>query len=757
MQASSSEIRAGLIGNPNCGKSSIFNTLTGLNQHVGNFPGITVDKKVGIVKLPNSTFIELIDFPGCYSLYPNSDDEKVVVSVLSNPADPDYPDFVIYVVDATDMDRQFLLASQIRDLGIPVLMILSMKDLADERGIKIDTRQIEQEFGFPILQYSNKTRENLPLIKDYLFAFRSYLLPSRHRRKKHRGLQAGRINPPTEVKEDCGCLEDTHCIMHSENMEKLGRYFSETIRVPYYTLSSTEKRIAGAIDKTIFAHTPYQALIQIHHSDWLSHLDPEVKKHIADIKLKENFNSIASQIDETLFRYQQFTPVIKKAIQASSPLEKTLTDRIDGVVTHKVFGPLIFFTLMFLIFQAIFSWASYPMELIDQAFSWMGTLSRNLLADNWFSRLLSDGIIAGVGGVMVFIPQIFFLFLIIGIMEEVGYMSRAVYMFDRIMQRFGLNGRSLVSLISGGACAIPAIMSARTIGNRKERLITIMVTPLISCSARIPVYTLLIGFAVPDIHYGIFNARGLAFMGLYLLGIGMALGASLAMKYLLASSGRSYLMLPMPEYKQPQLKNIGLFVKEKLGAFILEAGKIILLVSVILWALASYGPTEKMQMAELEARQFAQTQQWSEAETNNFIASEKIKSSYAGQIGKWIEPAIRPLGFDWKIGIALLTSFAAREVFVGTMATIYSIGSDSPEHSIQQKMATEINLKTGEKVYSIATSWSLLIFYVFALQCMSTLAITRRETRSWKWPLIQFLYLGTLAYLGSFTIYHLLS
>jgi ferrous iron transport protein B len=755
MQGSRNEIRAGLIGNPNCGKTSLFNNLTGLNQHVGNFPGITVDKKVGIVKLPNSTFIELLDFPGCYSLYPNSSDEKVVVDILSNPDNSDYPDFIIYVVDATDVERQFLLATQIRDLGLPVLMILTMKDLADERGMQIDTERIENEFGFPVLFYSNKTRENFDQIKEYLFAFRNLLLPGKT------GNQAPRkrkwYKQQTENQQQCDCHTGRRCIMHSKHVEELELQLKNQKNNPYYRLTPKEFDIVGKFREALNANTPYQRLIQIHHSEWLQHISVDLREQIRKEKEKIGFNSISFQIEETLNRYQKFTPVIKDTVRKSQPLGKSLTDRIDSVITHKVFGPLIFFSLMFLIFQAIFTWAAYPMDLIDQGFQWLSFQTKSVLPSGWVSNLIIEGVFAGVGGVMVFIPQIFFLFLMIGVMEEIGYMSRAVYMFDRVMQKFGLNGRSLVSLISGGACAIPAIMSARTIGNRKERFITILVTPLISCSARIPVYTLLIGFAVPDISYGIFNAQGLAFMGLYLLGIIMALLAAFVMKYLFHQSGNSYLMLSLPEYKQPQFRNIAYFVKEKLGAFIWEAGKIILLISIVLWALASYGPGDTMSQAENDAMVRAEANDMTAEETKNYIASKKIEASYAGHLGKWIEPAIKPLGFDWKIGIAIITSFAAREVFVGTMATIYSIGTDSPESSIKQRMATEVNYETGEKVYSPATSWSLLIFYVFALQCMSTLAITKRETNSWKWPMIQFSYLGILAYLSSFMIFQLLS
>jgi ferrous iron transport protein B len=525
---------------------------------------------------------------------------------------------------------------------------------------------------------------------------------------------------------------------------------------PYYTLTPAEHDIIGFFKDELPGQTPYQRLIQVHHSDWLSYLPADLKEKISQRKKEAGFNSISHQIEETLNRYQRFTPVIKNAVHRAHPVEQSLTDKIDRVITNKVFGPILFFLLMFIIFQAIFTWAAYPMDLIDAGFQSLSNWISDVLPSGWFTDLIVEGVIPGIGGVMVFIPQIFFLFLMIGIMEEIGYMSRAVYMFDRVMQRFGLNGRSLVSLISGGACAIPAIMSARTIGNQKERLITIMVTPLISCSARIPVYTILIGFAVPDVKYGPFHAQGIAFMGLYLLGIIMALVAALAMKYIFKNEGRSYLMLSLPEYKQPQLQNIAYFVKEKVGAFIWEAGKIILMISVVLWAMASYGPGDAMNNAEENAVVYALENQMTAEDSRNYIASKKIEASFAGHLGKWIEPAIKPLGFDWKIGIALITSFAAREVFVGTMATIYSIGSDSDESSVKQRMGREINYETGEKVYSPATSWSLLIFYVFALQCMSTLAITKRETNSWKWPILQFLYLGLLAYLGSFAVYQLL-
>ncbi|HAQ36963.1 MAG TPA: ferrous iron transport protein B [Saprospirales bacterium] len=745
-----SQIKAGLIGNPNSGKSSLFNNLTGLNQHVSNFPGITVDKKTGIVKLPHSTYIEIIDFPGCYSLYPNSGEEKLVVEILSNPDHPDYPDFIIFVVDATDVRRQLLLATQIRDLGLPVLMVMTMKDLADKRGMQYDTKGMSMELGFPTLLTSNISGEGLDELKDYLFAFRKVLI---------KGEKA--------ILVDKSWGEDFHLkpgeSHHKPELQQLiikqtdKTSSEERNNAVFYSLNAPEKAIVEPLRHRLSASTDYQALIQIHHSEWLEHLTPEVKAEIAESKRQLGFKSIPLQIDETLQRYNLFSPLVNSFLTLKTQKGPGKTDFLDRVITHKVFGPLIFFMIMLLVFQIIFSWAELPMTWIESAFGSLGAWTESVLPAGWFSDLIVQGVIPGVGGVMVFIPQIFLLFLMIGIMEEIGYMSRVVYMFDQIMKQFGLNGRSLISLISGGACAIPAIMSTRTISQQKERLITILITPLISCSARIPVYTLLIGFAVPDVQVYIFNARGLAFMGLYVLGILMAFISAIVMKYVIKAKERSFLMLSLPEYKRPRIKNISLFVREKVGAFIIQAGKIILLISIVLWALASYGPTEKMDQAEKLAISYGKVNGFDEAETGNLIAAKKIEASYAGHLGKFIEPAIKPLGFDWKIGIALITSFAAREVFVGTMATIYAIGSESENLSVSQKMAADVNLTTGEKVYSPATSWSLLIFYVFALQCLSTIAITRRETGSWKWPIVQFLYMGVLAYAGSYFVFQLLS
>ncbi len=697
--------KVALIGNPNSGKTSLFNSLTGLHQHVANFPGVTVDKKIAKYQIDNNLTIELIDFPGTYSLYPNSDDEKVVAEILSNPVNDDYPDSIVYVMDPFALKREMLLLTQLKDIGIPIVVVLTMKDLVEKRKLDLNIKKLEEIIGNKVIFFSNKTKANIDEIRLAL---------------------KQSINNP---KDNQRC----------------------------YMLNSDEKSIVATFSNRLNFNTDYQALLQIHHSDWLKYQNKYLKKEIKEYKNNHDFKSLSFQINETLDRYGFFSKEISKIAIKDKTKKETITDKIDNVITHRVLGPIIFFIVMLLLFQAIFSWAELPMNLLESGFSSLSTFIKSNFAESWFTGLLADGIIPGLAGVLVFIPQIFLLFLIIGLLEEIGYMSRVVYMFDDLMKKFGMNGRSIIALISGGACAVPAIMSTRTINNWKERLITIMVTPLISCSARIPVYTLLVVFAVPDTHIGVFNARGLVLMGLYLLGLAMTLVSSMVMKYIIKSKGRSYLMITLPEYKRPLIKNIAIFVKEKVGAFVFVAGKIILIVSIILWFAASYGPSGAMDTAEKDAIEISTGKNLSKEEMSNLKASERLEHSYIGILGKAIEPAIKPLGFDWKIGIALITSFAAREVFVGTLATIYSVGSTDDGMKVSEQMAKDINIRTGEKTYNQAVAWSLLLFYVFALQCMSTIAVVRKETNSWKWPIIQFLYMGFLAYFFSFLVYNFLN
>ncbi|HUR31113.1 MAG TPA: ferrous iron transport protein B, partial [Saprospiraceae bacterium] len=661
-------------------------------QHVGNYPGVTVDKKTGSLDLGINNDVTILDLPGAYSMYPTSKDERIVIRqfLTSSPK----PDLVLYVADVSQLEKQILLLTQIIDLGHPVILALNM---ADVPGITIQTQYLEEHLKIPIVLISGKTGMGVAALKIQM---------------------ASMLNSELNQTE------------------------------PYYKFTEQEKQLIELNKDTVDVPTPYGSLLTLHHFQWLDNTTEAAKKDIKEKNEKLGFNPIQSQIHETMVRYDKFTPVIKKALHLDeSGAGAKMTDKIDRWVMHPVLGSIIFFLLMLLIFQAIFAWATWPMDFIEYTMGRLSLFIRAVLPAGWIVDLINDGLLAGLTGILVFIPQIAILFLFIGILEEIGYMARAVSMFDMMMRKFGLNGRSIVALVSGGACAIPAIMSTRNISNWKERLITIMVTPFISCSARIPVYAILIGFAVPQGRLWGFEQQGLALMGLYGIGIVAALTAAYILKKLLHSEDRSFLMIELPVYRPPVGKNLFYLVYEKTKSFVVGAGKIILIISLVLWFLASFGPgnldpktSDNSQDNNLEER-----------------GRPQLKDSYAGIMGKWIEPAIAPLGFDWKIGISLITSFAAREVFVGTMATIYSIEDDSDVSSIRTRMAADKNEITGQPIYNAATTWSLLIFYAFAMQCMSTLAIVKRETRSWKWPVIQFFMMTGLAYLTSWAVYQILS
>ena len=698
-----------LLGNPNSGKSSIFNLLTGLRQKVGNFPGVTVDKKLGTTHLKDNISATIIDFPGTYSLYPTSKDETIVINTFSNPKDKNYPDAVIYIADVTKLEPQLLLFTQIRDLGLPIVLVLNMIDLARKEGLSYDAEKLSKLLQVPVVAVSGRSGENIEELKH--------------------------------IAADL-CLQKT-----------------QTLKT-FYNFSKKEEQLVGDLQTDFNIDNPYRALIYAHHSDKMPFLSDAEKSQIEKLCKKHEFEPFNLQIRETMQRYDKFTPFIRQTLQKTTDDSEndTLTDKLDRIFTHKFFGPLIFLLLMFLVFQAIFAWSEYPMMLIETAFGFAGETLQQILPEGWITSLVVDGILAGLGGILIFIPQIAILFFLISILEEVGYMARAVFIFDRLMQKFGLNGRSIVALVSGGACAIPAVMSTRTISNWKERLITIMVTPLISCSARIPVYTVLVGFVVPSVTvWGIFNAQGLVFTGLYLLGIVAALVSAWVFKLILQTEESSFLMIELPQYHAPMIKNVLLIVKERVMTFTIEAGKVIMVISIILWVLASYGPSNKMELAEQNALEVAAQKNLDEIATADLVASKQIEASFAGHLGKFIEPAIAPLGFDWKMGIALITSFAAREVFVGTMATIYSIGSVDEESTVRDRLAKATHPDTGLPVYTMATSLSLLIFYVFAMQCMSTLAVVKRETKSWKWAAIQFMYMTAMAYFGSLIVFQVFS
>lgn len=714
MDSDAKSLKIALIGNPNSGKSTVFNQLTGLRQKTGNFPGVTVDLKEGNLRFPSGQEAMLVDFPGTYSLYPTSSDEKLVSAVLANPHDVYFPDAVLYIADVTHLEKHLLLLTQLLDLGLPIMMALNMADAAEALGIKVNVAKISEALDIPVLLVSGRT-----------------------------GLNIMKLN-----------LE----------LEKLIKKVPDKPRRPFYDFSPSEKQVAEAIRLNLKEENPYRALQLAHHHQWLPFLQSAEKEMLATIVETKNFQSLRSQVDETLERFDRFTPIVQSTIQQPPTFPNTPTDRIDAVLTHKWAGPIIFFAVMMLIFQAIFDWSVYPMDWIESGFSALTDYLQTHLPAHWTTELLTDGILAGLSGIMVFVPQIALLFLLVTILEEVGYMARVVFMFDKTMRRFGMNGRSVVALIGGSACAVPAIMSSRTIGNWKERLITVLVTPFISCSARIPVYLVLIGLAVPKVKIGGFlSAQSLVFGAMYALGVIAAFLSGWAMKRWLHTREHSFLAIELPVYRIPYWKNVWLTMWEKVTAFIIGAGKIILIVSVALWALSRFGPGNAIETARTEAITHAATLQLDTIHTEDFIKQRELEASWAGQMGKAIEPAIRPLGYDWKIGIALLTSFAAREVFTGTLAVLYNMGSSESDindrtdneakATLREKMRRETFRDSGKPVYSFATALSLLVFYALAMQCMSTLAVVRRETGSWKWAFFQFVFMSTLAYLCAWIVY----
>ncbi len=696
-------LRIALLGNPNCGKSTLFNQLTGLRQKTGNFTGVTVDKKEGSLTLPGGQKIRLTDLPGTYSLHPTSKDERIVCSILANPADADFPDVILYVADVTNLEKHLLLLTQVMDLGLPTVLALNMIDLAEKEGMRVNTEKLSAALNIPVVAISAREGQNLGALKN-----------------------------------------------------EIGRIFIENEPVlPFYKLTKRESEIAEIAAQNFPVKPSYRALLWVHHHDWLPFLTENERNTLHAIGETKQFHSLRAQIDETLDRFDRFTPIVREAVRRFPTGLESKSDRLDRVLTHRFWGPLIFFFSMMVVFQAIYSWAELPMNWIESSFGSLTDFIKKNLAENWATDLLTDGILAGLSGILVFIPQIALLFFLISVLEEMGYMARVMFMFDKLMQRFGLSGRSIVALISSGACAVPAIMSTRTIGNWKERMATIFVTPFIPCSARLPVYAVLIGVAVPKITVGgIVSLQAMVFMGMYIFGIVVALLAAFVLTRMMGTRERSFLMVEMPVYRLPDWRNVGLTVLEKVRAFVMEAGKVILLISLILWGLARFGPPNAMQKAEREAMDFSTKNNLSEAETDDLIASKKLEASWAGQSGKLIEPAIKPLGYDWKIGIALIMSFAAREVFVGTMATIYSVGSAGDDDApVREKMAAARWAGSGEPVYTLPASLSLLVFYALAMQCMSTMAVVRRETGSWKWPIAQFLVMGGLAYLMAWMVF----
>ena len=736
----SENINVALIGNPNTGKTSVFNQLTGLKQKVGNYPGITVEKKQGVCKLPNGTKANILDLPGTYSLNTTSLDESVVVELLLNKNNKDYPDVAVVISDVENLKRNLLLFTQIKDLKIPSILVINMSDRMSRKGISLDVSALEQKLDTKIALVSTRKGQGIDQIKSLIADYQNL--------SNTGNLDTSRIAPEY--------FNQLQKAFPEEDLYKLWLVITQDVNF----LSIEKKRIQ---DATSFSTKSENELKKLQHR-------------------------------ETVLRYQFINSALKETYKVDTNAATGFRAILDKILTHKIFGYVIFFGILLLIFQAIFDWSSYPQDFIDEQFAAAAEWMKSTLPAGVFTDLLAEGILVGIGGIVIFVPQIAFLFLFISLLEESGYMSRVVFLMDRLMRPFGLSGKSVVPLISGTACAIPAVMATRTIESWKERLITILVTPFTTCSARLPVYLILIALVIPDGSFLGISYQALTLMLLYLLGFGMAILSASVLNKILKIKSRSLFMIEMPTYRLPLFKNVAYTVLEKTKSFVFGAGKIILAISIILWFLGSNGISDQFKNAEEIVGQRIENDGLSPYSQNYIqnnidaylasdvvndqdangesitqlrlelaerakaqeIASYKLEHSFIGYAGKAIEPIVKPLGYDWKIGIAVLTSFAAREVFVGTLATIYSVGSDE-EETIKNRMAAELD-ETGRKpLFNLASGISLMLFYAFAMQCMSTLAIVKRETNSWKWPMLQLGFMSVFAYLVALTAFQILN
>ncbi|RRJ92259.1 ferrous iron transport protein B [Paenimyroides tangerinum] len=693
-------IKVALVGNPNVGKTSVFNALTGLNQRVGNYPGITVERKVGFCKIGNETTAQIVDLPGTYSINPSSKDEEVALKALFDSKNNDFPDVVVVVAEVENLKRNLLLFSQIKDLGFPVVLAINMADRMELKGITIDISELEKQLDTKIALISVRKNQGINELKQLILNYQTFSTQS--------FLDLKKVDEP-----------------HFELMEKL--YPNQN---PYKVWLHHSQQI------------PFEGISTVLGSNYTPKTESEIKR---------------IQQRETIKRYQLIGEILKKTYVIDASKATDLRAKLDRIFTHKVFGYVIFFAIMLLVFQAIFEWSAIPMDFIDGSFGSLSEWAKSVLPEGKLAELISDGIIPGIGGVVIFIPQIAILFLFIALLEESGYMSRVVFLMDKIMRPFGLSGKSVVPLISGTACSIPAIMSARNIENSKERLITMLVTPFSTCAARIPVYVIIIALVIPDeTVFGIFSLQALTMAGMYFLGFFVALISAFVMKRFINANEKSFFIIEMPSYKLPLFQNVFYTVWEKTKEFVVGAGKIILALSIVLWFLGTHGPSDTFGQAETIITEKHINDNLTEEELADEIAGYQLETSYIGKIGHTIQPVFAPLGYDWKISIAVLTSFAAREVFVGNLATLYNIGSSGEdEEKIIGKMRAQVR-EDGSPMFTLGTGVSLLLFYAFAMQCISTIAITRKETNSWKWTFVQVVFMTALAYFSAMLAYQIL-
>lgn len=677
-----------LLGNPNSGKSSLFNVLTGSNQRVGNFSGVTVDKKTGVCSLEDGQQLDIIDLPGAYSLTGTGEDEKVVSSIILNPDSPDYPDLALIVLDSTNLKRNLFLATQLIDLKIPAIIALNFTDVTNKSGIEVNADFLAEELGVKVIAISAKRGIGIKELKELL---------------------GSDISAPQKSFID---IEELAGDIIHKGLELCPSY------EPYQL---------------------YKTLRVVNEIEWCKE-----KEQFQQLINQTGYNPYEKEVVEISKRYEKIHDILVKMAYHAPAKDFTTTEKIDRWTTHPFWGLLIFLFTFFFLFQAIFTLSSFPMDWITEGMDWLIAKTSAVLPVGWFSNLITDGLLAGVSGVLVFLPQIMILFGLISLLEDSGYLARVSFMSDRLMRSFGMNGKSIIPLVGGFACAVPSIMAARTIENKRARLITIFITPLMSCSARLPVYVFLTAFIVPDIHvFGFLSLQGLFMTGIYLVGVIASLVVAMLANRFMKREKDSPFLMEMPRYRKPLLKNTVKTMWNKGKTFLFDAGKIIVIASIILWFLSTHGPSgdyeriaQKYEKLKVE---YPDELDILQREKN----SELLAYSYIGYAGRSIEPVLQPIGFDWRTGIAVLSSFAAREVFVSTMATIYSVEDD-----------TQSGLKSIK--YNMPTALSLLVFYLFALQCMSTVAVVKSETRSWNFAIVQFLLFTFIAYAASFMVFQLL-
>ncbi len=706
--------RIAILGNPNAGKSTLFNRLTGLRQKVANYPGVTVEKRTGYCSLPSGSRVELLDLPGCYSLHPGSPDEVIVRDVLLGlQGDTQAPDLVVFVVDVTHLDRNLYLALQVIEVGRPVILALNMMDVALSQGLRVDPEALSQQLGVPVVAISAGKSQGLGTLRRYMDR---------------------EVEPST--------VEFSRRPLHLQRvLESLEARLPNTPGLP----TRARQDLAMAV------------LLDDDEDDALARFTPpEVMDDVRVLQRRLDQAAPSWRSDEVQWRYEVIETILESALVHPGERRDTTRDRIDRVLTHRVFGPIIFVLLMGAVFQSVFTGAQPFMDLIEWGVRSVSALISAHMAEGPVRSLLVDGMLAGVGTTITFVPQIAILFFFIGVMEDTGYMARAAFIMDHLMGTVGLSGRAFIPLLSSFACAIPGIMATRTIGNRNDRLTTIFIAPFMSCSARLPVYALLIGAFVPNVWIGPLTLPGITLFSMYLLGIAAAVVVAWVLKRSVLKGGKPLYVMELPPYRMPSWHSILITVRERSVLFLRKAGTVILAVSVVLWFLASYpkGGVEQDRLhVRIHAAQLAGDAKQQQA-LESQLAGTTLRESFAGRAGRILEPAIRPLGFDWRIGIGLITSFAAREVMVSTMATVFNL--DAAEHgggTLRQSLQNAEDPVTGQKSYTPLVGISLMVFFVLACQCMSTVAVVRRETNTWTWPIAMVLVMNALAWITSFAVY----